>query len=286
MKDVAVKEPKSQSLISQLGALYYSLKDTSPEEDLNFRFDELSFVHPLVLLPVCAYMNTSNSTHTINGNNAIKSYLDTICFPEGITSIDSFEQQIQQTKNYIPISVLIRDQDAKRERLESLFANIVYKSIKSLQDDSIKDAIYYPISELVSNIFDHSNNEQGFIFGQYYDKKDCLEICIVDRGRGLATAYEEEKGMKLTDMDAINKAMSGTSTKPDNDRGYGLRTSQRIVCEGLGGELILVSGSAALIASKDRNRIVNLPDFYWQGVIISYKIPTPTRKISIYDYLE
>ena len=66
-----------------------------------------------------------------------------------------------------------------------------------------KNAVYYPITELVTNIFDHSKQNKGFIFGQFYPKKNYLDICIVDCGRGLAKTYEEEKGLKLSDSDSI-----------------------------------------------------------------------------------
>lgn len=58
------------------------------------------------------------------------------------------------------------------------------------------------------------------------------------------------------------------------------------MCEALGGEFTLISGSAALLASKDKERLVSLPNFNWQGVIIAYKIPRPKTSIDISPYLE
>lgn len=147
-------------------------------------------------------------------------------------------------------------------------------------------AVYYPISELVTNIFDHSNSNAGYIFGQYYPKKNFLDICIVDTGRGLAKTYREEKGLDFSDENAMQAALQGHSTKPSKERGFGLRTSKDIVCKALGGSFSLISGSFAYITEVQKEHSFNLPNFYWQGVIIAYRIPRPTQTLDITPFLE
>ena len=68
---------------------------------------------------------------------------------------------------------------------------MVYKILGSIS--GAQNAVHYPITEIVTNIFDHSQQDQGFIFGQFYPKKNYLDICIVDCGRGLSKAYADEK---------------------------------------------------------------------------------------------
>ena len=74
--------------------------------------------------------------------------------------------------------------------------------------------------------------------------------------------------------------------KPEDSRGYGIMTSKRVVCEGLNGEFVLISGSATLYSSKHENVIYDLPDFYWRGVIVAYRIPEPKQPVDIYPFLE
>lgn len=286
MRDVSVPKLKSIALVSQLGSLYETFKNASPNEDLNFDLNQLTFTCPLLTLPICSYLKTTKSTHSIGNSSEIKSYLDVIEFPNGVNSVSEFSAQTQKEKNYIPISILHREKPVERERLESLFENMVYKTIDKSGVEGIGNVIYYPISELVANIFDHSKDDKGFVFGQFYQKLNFLDICIVDRGRGLATAYKQEKNLDLSDEAAIIEAVKGNSTKPDKERGYGVRTSKRVVCEALGGEFIIVSGSNALVSSGKRERIVSLPGFSWQGVIIAYRIPAPKHPIDISPYLE
>ncbi len=92
--------------------------------------------------------------------------------------------------------------------------------------------------------------------------------------------------LDVTDEVAITEVMKGNSTKADKERGYGVRTSKRVVCECLKGEFILISGSAGLFSKNNSEKLVSLPNFNWQGVIVSYRIPKPTDVVDISAYLE
>lgn len=282
MKKIIVSQPKNDSLIAQLAALYKTFKDLPPKENLEFDLLELNWFCPLLILPLSAYINVTKSKYVKNQN---QSYLDTIKFPYGVDSISLFEQQIQRYKTFIPISVLKREKGSERERLESLFIGMVYKIIGG-DILGAQSAVYYPLTELITNIFDHSKQNAGFVFGQFYPKKNYLDICIVDCGRGLAGAYKQEKNLIISDENAIKEVMEGNSTKPNNERGYGVRTSKKVVCEGLKGGFTLISGAAALFSSDRDEKLISLKDFYWQGVIIAFRIPKPTGSIDISKYLE
>jgi hypothetical protein len=283
MKDIIVPKPQTDTLAGQMVSLYETLKGFSSSEDISFDLSQLDFARPFLTLPISAYINTTGSIFT-NKNSSIDSYLGAVKFPKGIDSISSFMKNSQVKKSYIPISVLTRDKAADRDRLESLFSAMVCKVMGNIS--GANNAVYYPISELITNIFEHSKEDKGFIFGQFYPKDDCLEICIVDRGIGLAATYMKEKGIKLSDTDAITEVMRGHSTKPDKERGYGVRTSKRVVCEALGGEFAMISNSGALLSSKGKEILMPLPNFDWQGVIVAYRIPRPDGPIDISPYLE
>lgn len=90
----------------------------------------------------------------------------------------------------------------------------------------------------------------------------------------------------MSDVDAVKQALEGYSTKRDKERGYGIRTSIRVVCDALKGGFVLLSGSAAFLSVDNKKSIMNLPGFYWQGVIIAYRIPKPTHPINITPYIE
>ncbi|MDD5547346.1 MAG: hypothetical protein PHN74_00375 [Candidatus Pacebacteria bacterium] len=288
MKESVIPKLTNDSLARQLISLYETFKDKDLKnnEDINFSLSELDWACPLLILPVASYIASTNSNYLIDDDNKIKSYLETIKFPDGINSVSDFKKRIFKSKNYIPISILKREGSIERERLESIFTELIYKIVDRANVKGLKNVICHPIAELVTNIFEHSKKDEGFVFGQYYKNKNILEICIVDRGRGLANAYQQENELKLSDEEAIGEVMKGHSTKPDKERGYGVRTSKKIVCGALGGEFVILSGSAALISTKEKDRLIALPNFYWQGVVVAYRIPIPETPVDISPYLE
>jgi len=280
MKNIVIPKPNNESLISQLGSLYNVFKGVNFGEKLEFDLSLLNWVIPLLVLPISAYINETQSKFKID-KCSIKGYLEKISFPNGGSSISSFQRQIQKYKTFIPISVLKKEEKVGRERLESILEEKIYETLGNVS--GARSAVWYSISELITNIFEHSKKDSGFIFVQLYPQKGYLDICIVDCGRGFAKTYEEEKGLKLSDEDAISEVMKGNSVKKDTDRGYGVRTSKDVVCKALkGGGFILISGSCALVSIGEREKLASLPNFYWQGVIIAYRIPKPTGSV---DYL-
>lgn len=284
MKSIIVSKIDNDSLLSQLGSLYNTFKGVDFGEKLEFDLSSLKWANPLLILPISAYIDATQSQFKM-ANCDIESYLGTIGFPKGVDSVSSFERQIQKYKTYIPISILKRKDKVGREKLETLFEEKIYKTLGNIS--GARSAVWYPISELITNIFEHSKKDSGFVFAQYYPKKYYLDICIADYGRGFAKTYEEEKGLKLSDADAIAEAMKGNSVKKDKERGYGIRTSKDVICKALkGGSFILISGSSALVSIGTEEKLVSLPNFYWQGAIIAYRIPKPTGNIDYLKYVE
>lgn len=284
MKAIIVPKTINDSLIAQLSSLYNTFKGIGKDEIVSFDLCHIKWACPLLILPLSAYINATSSKIIIH-ECEINGYLHNINFPAGIDSVTKLNQLIQSQKNYIPISILKRNIGEEREKLESMFSTMIYNALDETPLGA-RSVIYQPISELVTNIFEHSQQNLGYIFGQIYPKKDYLDICIVDRGRGLQKTYEEEKGLIVSEQDSIKEVMSGNSVKLDKERGYGVRTSRNIVCDGLDGHFVLISGSVALISRKNQNQIVNLDGFYWQGVIIAYRIPKLHKPIDITTYLE
>jgi len=280
MKRVVVLQPKNESLLASLESVYKWIKEAQGER-AHFDLSGVTWKSPLLLAALASYIQNTGSSYESGSD----SYLDCVHFPKGVNSMSAFEEAVQRSKTYIPISILRSKNGSSREQLETLFIDMV-KRILAVQLPGVHDAISYPITELITNVLEHSGAEYGLIFAQYYQTKKYLDICVVDTGRGLSASYMQEKGLDFSDEDAIEEAMKGHSTKQDKERGYGLRTSKNIVCKALGGEFVFVSGSAVLVSDGQRERLASLPGFYWQGVIVAYRIPKPSGPIDIYQFVE
>lgn len=282
MKNIIASVPKNDSLKSQLVALYFTFKQIQEGSPYHFDLTKFSsWIHPLLILPIAAYIKDTNSTFTPPVDEDKNSYLKTIRFPLGATSVP----ELQKVKNFIPISFLSKNSHLRdRELVESCFGELIYKITGEIA--GVKNALFYPISELIANIFQHSKKDEGWLFAQTYPKKKFFDLCIIDRGRGFKKAYAEELGLELSDEKAIEEAMKGVSIKSDHERGYGVHTSKKLVCEGMGGSFIIVSGTSAFIAERQEQKMVKMDNFYWQGVIVAYRIPFPSSPIDIMPYIE
>ena len=281
MKRVSVTNFDDVSLFQQLRNIYKIFKGNVMDERLLFDMRSTTWIVPLLVLPITSYIRDTQSEYELPRNQNVREYLEVIGFPDGISSLEQIENRVGSS--YIPICVLYKyNQD--REDLQSKFIEMVYKVLKPTQ--GVKDGIAYPISELVDNIFDHSKVNEGWVFAQHYPTKGYVDLCIVDRGRGIANSYKEEKNMLVDDKSAIKMALQGESTKPEKSRGFGIISSKCIVCDCLDGEFVLISGSAALYSSKQHEAIYILNDFYLKGVIVSFRICEPNGPINIYKCLE
>lgn len=274
-----VERPKSEELSSQLVALYKTLRGLNLNSPTTFDFSLITWINPLLALPIASLIKTAE--HSFSPASPISTYLSAIRFPGGVRTVDALKQV---NKSYIPIGILQRQNSVGREQLESAFLQLLANAIGEVPGS--RSAIYYPIAELTTNIFDHSQSDTGWILAQWYPSKKFLDLCIVDRGRGLASAYKEELGLTLSDDQAIRQALEGVSTKREKERGYGVRTSKSVICKALGGSFTLISGNAAYLVEKEDENMVSLPEFHWQGVIIAYRIPQPTAPVDITPYLE
>jgi len=279
MKTIKIRPPTSEGFFDHFLYLYRILRDV--DDRVLFDFREAKWFFPVVLLPLATYINDTDSKFFPPADERLLEYFDTVAFPKGVEH--AFE--IKDERSYIPIAHIKKRNPKERAKIEEKFIETLYHVLNPTVE--IRNAIYYPISEFVDNIFQHSKRDEGYLFAQYYPTKKFLDMCIVDRGVGLVGSYKKVLNLKLSDEEAIKEALEGRSTKNSNERGYGIATSERIICEALKGEFLLISGKAAFYSSPHQGGIIyTLPKFDWNGVIVAYRIPKPQNYVDIYQYVE
>ncbi len=282
MQEIVVEKASGEDIFHELHSIYCTLKQLSkPDKKVVFNLKRLDKIHPALAMAISAYTRATGSKIVAPDNPGLRKLLEDIEFPTGTNPLMG---NYKLAGPATPITIIQKTRAPnEREKMLYRFFNLILKFIKN--EAGLKSAFYYPISELVENIFEHSKKNIGLIYAQHFKKTDCLEICIADTGRGIRQAYEDELGLSLDYETALAHAMAGESTK-SSDRGFGLRTSKDLICRGLGGEFMLISGqSAYAVRGKDEISPV-IPEFNWQGTLIYYKFPRPTSPVNINLYLE
>ncbi len=169
----------------------------------------------------------------------------------------------------------------KKESIESL--DTLYKLRDKECECGGENTFKLLVGELVDNIYQHSEFTNAFVMGQKYQEKRFVELCFFDNGISIPGSYKKQ-GFEFKDPEAIMQASRGFSTKGE-DRGRGLPYAIGVVTRGLGGEILIASGKAALYKSPNMRPIgadltfefVKEPPF--RGTIISIRIPFSTKVI-------
>lgn len=264
------------------------------EEDVLIFRDNV-FVTPLFILPLLAYTNFCAKRIRIQYNNR---YLDAIHFgdrgliPEQMEDW-AFQDLLLQysNKTYMPIisfPVHIRYND-KRNVILSVIERLLINQL-GLQPN-IAYGLKYLIGESVDNIIEHSDSERGYIFSQFYPQKKYLDICIADNGITLLGSYRkignDEYTNHLIAMQAANRGISTKNLPDAENRGYGIKTSKKMLVDGLSGNYVMLSGNALYLKSRTVDQFASLPEIAtWQGTITAMRIPYMNKEFNYINFVE
>jgi hypothetical protein len=197
-------------------------------------------------------------------------------------------------KTYLPLtnfpSTTLAQHTEVRERILEFISQRVRQRLNL--DAQLYSAVTYLIDEAVNNIKDHAQTERGFMFTQFYPKAEYMDLCIADAGVTILGSYQAAGRVDITtDAQAIQAALSGESTKDVSGRGFGIRTSRRMLVNGLGGRFYLMSGNAFLFSHPGENEEIkifpNNSGLHWNGTYLALRIPVQKNvKFRYNDYLE
>lgn len=139
------------------------------------------------------------------------------------------------------------------------------------------------IDEIFNNISDHSKENIGCIFGQFYPKTNQIVISISDFGVGIPQTIRQKFGLKLTDDELIEYALKeGVSSQsvPQN-RGAGLANIMRTLTRD-GISTVTIISNCGMIELSD-NQVVNRKLFQksYPGTFFELKIDASNE--SLYD---
>jgi hypothetical protein len=229
----------------------------------------VQWFYPTLLLPLGLFIKQNQDINvTLPKHNDARNYFDIITKTGGL---DGY-------KTYIPIIEIPRTRGGFDPLSRFSFSEI---------DCGSSDLFPYFINELVDNIYQHSDFSTAYIMVQKYPKMGFLELCILDNGISIPKSYEKVGISIKNDKVALDNALRGISTKNEDGRGFGLRSSVRLITLGMNGVCLIVSRRGALCASHDGRNFFNLDekDINY-GTLISINIPFQTTKVNLYDYVE
>ncbi|MCT4673546.1 MAG: hypothetical protein N4A37_09940 [Prolixibacteraceae bacterium] len=142
----------------------------------------------------------------------------------------------------------------------------------------LKDLFSDSVHELLTNVWEHSNNDTVYICGQQYPatNNSCLDLTISDSGQGIATKVRDFIKDINTDIDAVAWAMQNGNTTKNTSGGLGLSLLEEFIIKNEG-TLQVVSGTAFYERKGEQLNKRQL-NYYLPGTYINIIINTKDRK--------
>jgi len=275
------------------------IAETEVADAVLWDFADVTFLHPFFLAPLAIYKNTSGkSIECINMSLRVQSYLNSICFDRllhfGQEKKEDVEAVMQKytDKTFLPLCSFSMT-DANKDTFGSIIKMILMKQTNIGEGGST--SLSYLISELLDNIYEHSESINGYVFSQFLERDGMINLCIADTGITIAGSFEKadlyQREIGGNEAEALKLANEGYSTKnrPEaENRGYGISTSKSMLVSGMKGAFFMLSGSAFHRYENGANDYIDLKDiFHWKGTIILMRIPTVLPEgFNYINYLE
>lgn len=292
------RDARIGSVFNHIFSIMYQSEQTdiSNGQSVVWDFSQCRFLHPFFLgaLAVLKYQ-FGNSVKIEGLRQELSSYLDIVYFHTPLViqaeNNDGSLWSKYNGKTYLPICAFNPYNNSSIKAQE-----LVQQAVKQQlgNDNGVHGVLSLLLSELIDNITEHSHSEEGYLFCQSLPHEKMLHVLICDTGHSIYASYATDARYKdmLSNLEssALILALRGRSTKdrPENEnRGYGISKSRKLIIDGLGGEFFILSGSAFVRYDKNGEVIADIPgDFRWNGTIVLLKIPTEIPKtFNIYKYI-
>lgn len=292
MTRVQVQCPNNDQFVSQhLGGLRTATEIRAAVKqgasEITVDFSRSTWVEAPLIVPIACLINELqddgwNVSITHPNEPTTKHYLNTICFPGGITNTQS------RTGTSLPLFKL--DPDSETDALEEVNDKIreLIGRTHAESKSAVLNAVSVPLGEMLDNIDQHSEFSHAALMAQFYPTKEYVDICLADNGISIPGSYERCDIHFTTDAEAVRMAVErGISTKEDvagvKQRGKGLRTIHNIVCNGLFGELLISARNCVMHITRNNSRIV--PNSRWDGTVVAARILPPGPDFEITDFV-
>jgi len=253
-------------------------------DDPIISFAEGYFATPSQTVALACLLNRPETPFRLHAPS-LTSYQQQMGVPNGIPLAD-FHATDYPNKNYSPLLRLPPLDASFQEVFNHLGACMERLGIRS----DIRKAVTYLVSESVDNITQHAEATNGWLQFQFYPEMETLVIALADDGRGIRAGYQANGFDDVhTDVDALQKAVNGQSTKiKDEGRGYGIRTTRRMLHEGLQGLHLIWSGNA--LASPDaqtqQDAVFSFSGNGFPGTLVAMRVRITAEHFQFYSFLE
>ena len=153
---------------------------------------------------------------------------------------------------------------------------------------NMNQPLRYIFHEVLTNVYDHSKFDKGFVIAQHYPKIKSADYAFMDNGVSIPGSFVNSNFSFKNDCDAIIQAINGKSTKEGEDyvgRGTGLNSIVTLVVEGNNGSFLIASRKGVIEIEKNRINSREIPEDYIKGTLINFRLKS-NNPIDFYENIK
>ncbi len=130
------------------------------------------------------------------------------------------------------------------------------------------------VTEVLNNIYDHSNFQKAYSMSQQYPASNVTDICLIDDGISIPGNFENAGFDFKDDAEAILGAINGTSTDiyETGFSGRGLNTSTQVATLGFKEHMLIASRRGVCYVDEIGANLYKIDEKFIKGTYVSIRI--------------
>lgn len=275
----------SEENFSDLDLLFYCANEAVPSSTISVNMERAGFITPsraVGLILVCRYLCAITKTKVLfkNVSRDVQKYfqrMDILIGAQDWLVIENLGEdewaRNPHTRKLLEMTRIGSTSDVEYilERAENIFGHWLNKSdLNSLLSS---------LSELCSNVYQHSTDMNGIVLIQKYEKQSLnlvnIQVAVGDLGRGIRGSLEARYGaIASSAFEYIQLAMEGKSARDTGRGGLGLRRVEQILQDNKG-SLYLRSHDATMLSHYSAGRVFTSGSVFFPGTQIALGLNFP-----------
>ncbi|MBE7435576.1 MAG: hypothetical protein QY332_15955 [Anaerolineales bacterium] len=269
----------SEDNFSDLNLLFDLANKTTSTSTISINMERAGFITPsraLGLILVCRHIYgiTKKKVLLRNVSREVQKYLQRMDIPVGAQDWLEIENlgadewaRNSHTSQLLEMTRISTNSDVEKtiERAENIFSHWLNKSALN--------SLLGSLSELCSNVYQHSADKNGIVLIQKYEKQALnvvnVQVAVGDLGCGIRGSLESRYGLIAgSAIDYLKLAMEGQSARDTGRGGLGLRRVEQILQDN-NGSLYLRSHDATVLSHFKAGRVFTSETVFFPGTQIA-----------------
>ncbi len=247
---------------------YYS---EYPKTPIVLNFSKCNFIYPdYALLFMCAFKYLESLGIEVHGNirfsknnTIVIEYLAKMNFFKFLKVEVPKRLGLLQSNKF----VVIQKYNAENQ-LDVLNSIIQIIKENSCINKNVITSLDYCLNEILDNVLNHSESEEGWIVAQYFEKINSIRLIVADSGIGIQRSLNTR--YNFTEEEAIRRCIEKGVTN-GKGQGHGLYATSTFSKLNKGW-MSLISGNKKFDVSSQHKEIKEIP--FWQGTCVYLRVNT------------